>query len=164
VRYKVMVDDNFHYMDDNERYEFGTFLNVEDAIAACKNIVESNLAGFIKPGMTAAELYDLYGYFGDDPFILTIVPNTGEVHFSAWHYAKERSDALAPASTPSVVSPPSEVTMSTKRPTARELLERELLTNPRFNRVKSSGQGVIIVGARATVEPPVPPVPKSSEA
>jgi hypothetical protein len=95
VRYKVLVDDNFHHADETERYEFGTFLNVEDAIAACKNIVDSNLTGYTKPGMTAANLYDLYVHFGDDPFILTIAPNTGAVHFSAWHYAKERSDALA---------------------------------------------------------------------
>ena len=35
-RYKVMVDDNFHHMDEDERYQHGVFLTAEEAISACK--------------------------------------------------------------------------------------------------------------------------------
>ena len=42
-RYKVMVDDNFHYMED-DRYELGTFSTIEEAIAACKRIVDDDLS------------------------------------------------------------------------------------------------------------------------
>src|SRR5580700_9104705 len=66
--FKVMVDDNFHYMDEDERYEHGTFATVEEAIAACRKLVDQSLADCYKPGMTAAELYDQYTSFGDEPF------------------------------------------------------------------------------------------------
>jgi hypothetical protein len=42
-RYKIMVDDNFHYMDDEDRYELGIFSTIEEAIAACKRIVDADL-------------------------------------------------------------------------------------------------------------------------
>jgi hypothetical protein len=34
-RYKVMVDDNFHYQCEDERWQYGVFLTAEEAIAAC---------------------------------------------------------------------------------------------------------------------------------
>ena len=53
-RCKVMVDDNFDYMDQDKRYVYGVFLTAEEAISACKHIVDSNLDHFM-PGMTASE-------------------------------------------------------------------------------------------------------------
>jgi len=90
-RYKVLVDDNFDYMDEDKRYEHGVFPTAEEAISACKRIVDSNLDGFLKPGMTASELYDAYTGFGDDPFIVCLKPDDEPVSFSAWKYAEERS-------------------------------------------------------------------------
>jgi hypothetical protein len=90
-RYKVLVDDNFDYMDQDKRYERGVFLTAEEAISACKRIVDSNLNDFMQPGMTASELYDAYTGFGDDPFIVCINAGDEPVRFSAWVYAKERS-------------------------------------------------------------------------
>ena len=58
-RYKVMVDDNFHYQDEDERWQYGVFLTEEEAIAACKRIVDSDLESNFKPGMTATELYEI---------------------------------------------------------------------------------------------------------
>jgi hypothetical protein len=39
-KYRVFVDDNFHYMDPDERYELGSFEDCESAVAACKRIVD----------------------------------------------------------------------------------------------------------------------------
>lgn len=36
-KYEVYVDDNFHFMDESERYKLGAFETCEEAIAACKN-------------------------------------------------------------------------------------------------------------------------------
>jgi hypothetical protein len=94
-RYQVMVDDNFDYMDEEKRYEYGVFPTAAEAISACKRIVDSNLDGFMKPGMTASQLYDAYTQFGDDPFIVCMNPDDEPVHFSAWNYAKERSRVVA---------------------------------------------------------------------
>ena len=93
-RYKVLVDDNFDYMDQDKRYQHGVFPTAEEAISACKRIVDSNLNHFMQPGMTASELYDAYTGFGDDPFIVCVNADDEPVGFSAWDYAKERSRLL----------------------------------------------------------------------
>jgi hypothetical protein len=92
--YTVMVDDNFHYQDESERYEQGTYATLDEAIAVCKRIVDEDLASHLKPGITADQLYDLYVMFDRDPFILGASPS-GSVPFSAWDYAKERCEVLA---------------------------------------------------------------------
>ena len=89
-QYKVMVDDNFHYMEEDERRELGTFATLEEALAACRTLVDRWLADNHKPGMTGAVLY---ASFGEDPFILS-GEGGPECSFSAWDYAKERAEAL----------------------------------------------------------------------
>ena len=87
--YTVFVDDNFHYMDPDERYTLGVFATYEEAVAACRRIVDNDLEDWAKRDITAKELFNLYVMFGDDPFIK---PDGG---FSGRDYARERSQALA---------------------------------------------------------------------
>jgi hypothetical protein len=95
--YRVMVDDNFDYMDEEDRWELGSFATAQDAIAACRALVEKDLAHHFKPGMAAAELYELYVAAGYDPFIVG-TPGEPKVTFSAWEYAKRRAeDICSPA-------------------------------------------------------------------
>ncbi len=91
--YKVMVDDNFHYMDESERYELGIFATAEDAIAACRTLVDGSLAHLHEAGMTATELFDRYKSYGEDPFVAG-PPEESRIAFSAWTYAKERAQAI----------------------------------------------------------------------
>jgi hypothetical protein len=91
--YRVMVDDNFDYMDEEDRWELGSFATAQEAIAACRALVEKDLADYFKPGMTAAELYELYVDFGDDPFIVG-TPGEPWIKFSAWDYAKKRAEEI----------------------------------------------------------------------
>ena len=94
-RYKVMVDDNFHYMEEDERDEVGTFSTIEEAIAVCKQIVDNSLRHLAKgKNYTPDELYDYYTSFGSDPFIVALAKDD-RPSFSAWNYAKERSQVLA---------------------------------------------------------------------
>jgi len=97
--YRVMVDDNFHYMDKDERAEAGTFATAEDAIAACRGIVDDSLGHLLTPGMTANDLLAQYRLFGDDPFV---VPTEGAepVKFSAWDYAEARTTEITQHSDP----------------------------------------------------------------
>lgn len=85
-RYLVMVDDNFHYMDESERHTHAAYDTCEAAVAACRRIVDEFLARSHRSGMTAGELYDQYSSFGEDPFI------AGDAggKFSAHDYAKQR--------------------------------------------------------------------------
>jgi hypothetical protein len=92
--YKVLIDDNFHYMDESERIEHGVFATAADAIAACQRIVEDSLRDLLEPGMTPTELHVAYTLFGSDPFIVS-VDGAERVDFSAWTYAQGRSAAIA---------------------------------------------------------------------
>jgi hypothetical protein len=92
--FKVFVDDNFHYMDESERYQLGEFLTLEEAIAASRKIVDEYLLSAYQPGMTAESLYQSYVAFGEDPFILAVPGQGAAVLFSAWEYAKQRCQEL----------------------------------------------------------------------
>ena len=95
MAYKVLVDDNYHYMDESKRYELGEFHSYEEAVAALKRIVDEYLLASHKPGMTAQQLCDGYTGFGEDPFIVAVSPSSNiEPKFSAWDYAKERCEEL----------------------------------------------------------------------
>ncbi len=85
--YKVLVDDNFHYQDESERFELGEFDTYKLAEDACRKIVDDFLVSHYEEGMTTNELYDIYVNFGEDPFI---VPKSVDPSFSAWKYAKAR--------------------------------------------------------------------------
>ena len=88
-KYTVYVDDNFHYMDESERYKHGEFDDCAAAIGACQQIVDEFLpANCGKP----EDLLVTYLMFGDDPFILTDDPHC---KFSARDYARERVRVLA---------------------------------------------------------------------
>ena len=94
--FTVLVDDNFHYQDVDERYELGKFDTLNAALQACRAIVDDGLADDMRqhPGVTAAELYDRYTSFGEDPFIRPAVALQTRVLFSAWDYAKRRCGEL----------------------------------------------------------------------
>jgi len=70
--YRVLVDDNFHYGNEDERYQAGAFDSYEHALAKCRSIVEECLAEQLKPGMAAEELYAAYMMFGEDPWISAV--------------------------------------------------------------------------------------------
>ncbi len=95
----VYVDDNFHYMDETERYHLGDFDSYAEAVEACKAIVERFVSSHFKPGMTAEELLSQYKSFGEDPFI---VGDNSIPEFSAWEYARSRVDEICTELPPSV--------------------------------------------------------------
>jgi hypothetical protein len=92
ARFQVMVDDNFHYMDESERFAHGGFDSLEAAVDACRRMVDRDLGELHRPGMSGDELYRQYVSFGSDPYIVGVGP---DVPFSAWDYAQERSRAIA---------------------------------------------------------------------
>ena len=91
-RYQLLIDDNFHFMDEGERVGPIEFDTPDAALAEARRIVDADLAGYFKPGMTAAEMYELYVAFGDDPFIVSDDPAAQS--FSAWQYAERRCKEL----------------------------------------------------------------------
>ena len=93
-----MIDDNFHHMSEEHRLNFGTSFTPEEAVAACREIVDDWLASHNKPGMTSEQLYDLYVFFGEDPFVVptdwATALDKALWDFHAWDYAKERAKLL----------------------------------------------------------------------
>jgi hypothetical protein len=86
-----MVDDNFHYQDESERWEKGTYETLEEALAVCRAIVEHSVHEEFdsRPGLSAEALFERYSSFGNDPFILVLDGEDERAEFSAWTYAKE---------------------------------------------------------------------------
>jgi len=91
--YRVMIDDNFHYMDGDERVEYGSFATAAEAIAESERLVDASLTGLQRPGMTVEQLLAQYHSFGEDPFVLA-PPGADTVRFSAWDYAARRATEL----------------------------------------------------------------------
>ena len=91
VRYTVRVSDNFHYMDEEEVYDLAEFDSCEEAMAACRKVVDDFLLSTYEPGMNAERLWWLFTSFGDDAYI--IGPDT-RCRFSGWTYAKQRCEEI----------------------------------------------------------------------
>jgi hypothetical protein len=92
--YRVMCDDNFHYMEGDERSAHGTFASAEEALDACRRLVDRSLMHeYAQGGVTAEALYDRYTDFGDDPFVVAL-DGAPDVKFSAWSHAKQRAAEL----------------------------------------------------------------------
>lgn len=89
IVYEVYVDDNFHFMDEDERYKKGEYETEDEAIAVMKAIVDECIipAYNANPTVSAESLYNGYTMFGDDPFC----PMS---RFSSWDYAKELCNDL----------------------------------------------------------------------
>jgi hypothetical protein len=94
TRYKVLIDDNFHYAEEGPRLEHGTFDTAEEAITACRYIVDTFLRDSHRAGMSAAELYYRYTLFGEDPFIIVLEASAPAAPFSGWDYARERCQVI----------------------------------------------------------------------
>jgi len=95
--YRVLINDNGHFMDESEIDDHGVFYSADEAVAECKKIVDHDLDWMSRPGVTAAELYELYVCWGPDPFVVPLNPDDPSVTFSAWTYAKERCQHLVSA-------------------------------------------------------------------
>lgn len=97
MSYTVFVDDNGAYMDADARYTAGKYGSLDAAIEACRNIVDRSLEGLHKPGMSAESLSAEYKAWGDDPWISGADVDAGNLPFSAWDYALERSKEICAA-------------------------------------------------------------------
>jgi hypothetical protein len=67
TKWIVRVDDNFHYGDEDERYRYGGYDDYDEAVAACRKIVDEYLES--ASADTAEALWDSYTSFGEDPWI-----------------------------------------------------------------------------------------------
>lgn len=90
-KYIVYIDDNFHFMDENERYKGGEFDDCESAKKHCMEIVDAFLIKGYQRGMDWNELLSSYKGFGEDPWVSS---SDADCQFSAWDYAEKRCQEI----------------------------------------------------------------------
>jgi len=83
--FRVLIDDFFHYMDEEYRVAGPRFSSYEEAVAWCRVCVDSSLKNCYEPGMSVDDLLAKYKRYGDDPFV--IPQPAGAPPWSAWSYA-----------------------------------------------------------------------------
>ena len=86
-KYIVYVDDNYHFMDEGERYMGGAFDECESAKKHCMEIVNASLMKGYRPGIDWRDLLSAYKGFGEDPWVSS---SDEDCQFSAWDYAEQR--------------------------------------------------------------------------
>ena len=88
--FEVCVDDNWHFMDESERYSHSVHKTFEDAVECCKKMIDNDLEYILKEhGID--KLYGVYCLSGDDPFIR---PTPEGKDFSAGVYAEQRCNQI----------------------------------------------------------------------
>ena len=90
--FEVFIDDNFHYMDEDERSRVGEFRSYDAALKKVRSIVDRSLRELLEPGASVDELMARYVMFGEDPFIRP-TPE-GVERFSARDYARRRAPEI----------------------------------------------------------------------
>lgn len=85
--YELYSDDNFHFMDEDERVKLGEFGTYAAAVQKAKEIVDRYLQNRLHEGNSAEEAASSWRSFGDDPF-LPAGPK-GVPIFSASSYVSE---------------------------------------------------------------------------
>ena len=89
--FTVLIDDNYHFMDEDERATGPSFATYGEAVSWCQTFLERHLEELAKPGMSAADLIAGYRSFGDDPWI---TPEPEGTHFSAWDFVEEIAERV----------------------------------------------------------------------
>ena len=79
-QFKIFVDDNFHSMDESERYEAGSYDSLDEAVNKCKELTIKSLKNLYEKGITPEKLQTQWSMFGEDPYVFG---GRGAVPFSA---------------------------------------------------------------------------------
>ena len=85
--YSVKVDDNYHSMDESERYDDASDRMLGQAIERCKAITMASLKACYEKGIDANKLHAQWLMFGDDPSI--VGAEKGSPPFSAREFVTE---------------------------------------------------------------------------
>ena len=85
-QFTVKVDDNYHYMDESERYDGGSYATLQQAVKRCEQIAVESLKSLYEKGMDVSKLMAQWALFGEDPFI---VGDTTKPAFSAREFVSE---------------------------------------------------------------------------
>ena len=90
MEYHIRIYDNFHFPDDTDFDEVGSYATYEEAVAGAMATVDRSLEFQWQLGITPAALLDRFDDFGDSPSIVPEEGMTEQDRFSARTYAANR--------------------------------------------------------------------------
>lgn len=93
MKYNLKVYDNFHYADESEAYNHGSYDTYEEAEIAAKDIVNEFLEQNWSRGMNPIILIAQYSLYGEDPVIVPAENPAGR-KFSGREYANEIAESI----------------------------------------------------------------------
>jgi hypothetical protein len=94
MAYRVSAAENSHYRHGEER-TVGIYGGTEEALAACRYVVDRSLRELYEEGMQAAELFRSWGMMGEDAWAVPLLDGDPKVEFSGQDYARGRSEDIA---------------------------------------------------------------------
>lgn len=92
-KYCLRIYDNYHFMDEEEAYNSGSFDTYEDAVVAAKASVDASLAYDLEFGVKPEELNMYFSAFGESPVVIPFDSKVAEP-FSAFDYARTRAEEI----------------------------------------------------------------------
>jgi hypothetical protein len=95
VSYQGFIDDNGAYQDVDARVRGDSYATAEEAIAACKQMVDDDLKEVEESGMSGGDILKRWKLWGRDPFIAASA-GSAPAPFSAWSYAEVRAPSIWP--------------------------------------------------------------------
>ena len=95
MSYFLRVYDNFHYMDDDEVDDKGSFNSEQEALKEAQRIVKNGVIHLWSTGTKIEELASSWLSFGNDPKICCNEPNIKNPFFSGIKYAEAVVEELA---------------------------------------------------------------------
>ena len=94
MSYRVNAADNTRYMDEAEWRTVGIYEGLEEALGACRYIIDRSLRDLYEGDMQAAQLFRLWGMMGEDAWVVPLTGAEPKPDFSGQDYARERSEDL----------------------------------------------------------------------
>jgi hypothetical protein len=89
----LRIYDNYHYQDESEAFNSGSFETGEEAYEKAKSIIDDYITSSIEQGIQLNGIYSQWMTFGEDP----VIRSTGKCEykqFSASDFLKEKIEVL----------------------------------------------------------------------
>lgn len=93
MSFYLRIYDNFHYQDESEAFNSGSFESGEEAYEKAKSIIDDFITSSNEQGMQIDGIYSQWMTFGEDP-VISSTEKCEYKQFSASNYLKEKIEAL----------------------------------------------------------------------
>ena len=94
MSYRVSAAENSHYMDEDERRLVGVYEDIEQALAACRYVIDRSLRELHDEQMRPDELFRLWSVMGEDAWVVPVDEGLPMPDFSGRDYARLRSEDI----------------------------------------------------------------------